>query len=240
VKIIFQNRHLVAADKPGGVLTVPGRMGAADPRPCLGRQLERELRCRLWPVHRLDLEVSGLVLFARDAESHRVASVAFETRRVRKRYQALTEGADRDDARPGARFSWQSLLVRGKKRSFEAPHGKSALTEARLVERVPAAAWVAREDTDDTDAAGEAPGELLRFELEPHTGRAHQLRVHLARAGFPVVGDALYGSRLRFVEAPAIALRSVGIELTDEGDRRALGLPASLGVEGFTSPGPAR
>ena len=235
MRIIFQNRHLVAADKPGGVLTVPGRMGAADPRPCLGRQLERELRCRLWPVHRLDLEVSGLVLFARHAEAHRVASVAFESRRVRKRYQALTEGAERDDARPDARFSWESLLVRGKKRSFEAPHGKAALTEARLVERLPAVPWVA-----GAEAPGETPAEILRFELEPHTGRAHQLRVHLARAGFPVVGDALYGSRLRFVEAPAIALRSVAIELTEQGDRRALDLPESLSVEGFTSPGPTR
>ena len=65
---------------------------------------------------------------------------------------------------------------------------------------------------------------------------ANQLRVHLTRAGFPVLGDALYGSRLGFVNAPAIALRSVGLDLTEESDRRALELPPSLTVEGFTSP----
>ena len=232
MRIIFENQHLCAVEKPGGVLTVPARTGAADPRPCLGRQLEQQLRVRLWPVHRLDLEVSGLVVFAKNADAHRVASSAFEQRRVHKRYEALTEGAERADPAVTT-FKWESLLVRGKKRSFEAPHGKPAVTESQLLGRVPSARWLG-------PGVEGPPAELLHFSLEPHTGRAHQLRVHLARAGFPVVGDALYGALVPFAVPLTIALRSVRLELTDDGDRRALGLDAPLEIEGFTSPGLAR
>jgi tRNA pseudouridine32 synthase / 23S rRNA pseudouridine746 synthase len=224
---VFENAALVAADKPGGVLTVPGRMGSADPRPVLGRELERRLGCRLWPVHRLDLEVTGLVVFARTAEAHRIAGAAFESRRVRKHYRALTEGAGALAALP-ASFTWDSLLVRGKKRSFEAPHGKQAITQAQAVRRVPAAGWLA------ADEGGAPPvSELIEWALEPETGRAHQLRVHLSQAGFPVVGDALYGARTRFATPSAIALRSVRLELTDAGERAALGLAGPLEVAGF-------
>ncbi len=197
-------------------------MGAGDPRPCLGRDLERELGVRLWPVHRLDFEVSGLVLFARTAEAHRIASAAFEGRRVRKSYQALTEGADRIVSLP-ASFEWSSRLVRGKRRTFEAPHGAPARTHATAVACVLAASI----------AASDGPDQLLRFELAPETGRPHQLRVHLAHAGFPVAGDTLYGARSRLPDAHTIALRSVALSFDSEEDRAALGLPAALTVAGF-------
>lgn len=228
--VIYQNERIVAVDKPGGMLTVPSRLGEADPRPTVGRVLEQQLGVRLWPVHRLDLEVSGLVLFAKDADAHRVASVAFEGRRVQKRYQALCEGAlSGDEERPGARFTWQSLLVRGKRRSFEAAHGKPAITHAELLGRVPAAPWVAAMDNRV------APESVLHFALAPETGRAHQLRVHLARAGCPVLGDALYGAQLPFRVPGTIALRSVAVEVVDLADRQALGLGDDhlLAVAGF-------
>ena len=209
--IVFENEHLVAADKPAGLLTVPSRLGSADPRPCLGRALEQKLAIRLWPVHRLDLEVSGLVLFAKTAQAHRTASVAFEERRVEKRYQALTEGASKLDELP-ASFLWQSRLVRGKRRTFEAPHGRMAVTRAVAERR--------------TSRGGE---EILVFSLRPETGRSHQLRVHLAQAGFCILGDGLYGARLPY-ENQAIALRSVALSFTHLGDREALGLALPLGV----------
>jgi tRNA pseudouridine32 synthase / 23S rRNA pseudouridine746 synthase len=199
-------------------------MGRDDPRPCLGRDLERALGVRLWPVHRLDFEVSGLVLFARSASAHRTASSAFEGRRVRKTYEALTEGADRAPPLP-ATFDWESRLVRGKRRSFEAPHGAPARTHARAVARLPSAPFLA------PATAAEVP-ELLHFVLEPETGRPHQLRVHLARAGFPVVGDALYGASTRWHQ-PGIALRSVALELLTPDDRAALHLPERLAVPGL-------
>ena len=215
---------MVAVDKPAGSLTVPSRLGAADPRPCLGRELEAALGQRLWPIHRLDLEVSGLVLFARNADAHRIASGAFENRCVDKAYEALCEGADQIDELP-AEFDWRSRLVRGKRRSFEAAHGSPAHTRARALARVKAAPFL--------ESDGDAPGELLHFRLEPETGRPHQLRVHLARAGFPVAGDALYGARTRLRDPKSIALRSVSLHFSAEVDRTALGLPDTLTVPGL-------
>jgi tRNA pseudouridine32 synthase/23S rRNA pseudouridine746 synthase len=220
VRVVFENAHVVAADKPSGVLTVPSRMGEDDARPCFGRQLEAALGLRLWPVHRLDFEVSGLVLFAKTAEAHRVAGMAFESRRVAKGYEALTEGAERVGALPRD-FVWESLLVRGKRRSFEAAHGKPARTLAT------ARALVSAAEAGVTGAA-----QLVHFRLAPETGRPHQLRVHLARAGFAVAGDQLYGAQSKL--APdTIALRSVRLEVLDERDRRALDLGPPIVVPGF-------
>jgi 23S rRNA-/tRNA-specific pseudouridylate synthase len=215
-RVLFVNQHLVAAFKPPGVLTVPSRTGVDDPRACFGRQLEAALALRLWPVHRLDFEVDGVVLFAKHGNAHRIANAAFEARRVDKRYEALTEAAAVLPALP-VDLAWESLLVRGKRRSFEAPHGKPARTRARALRLVPAA---------DRFAPGQdkAPKTLVHFALAPETGRPHQLRVHLARAGFPVAGDVLYGACCPLAIPHAIALRSVSLAFIDPGDRAALGL----------------
>ena len=207
---------------------MPGRFGEDERGPALGRQLEHQLGQRLWPVHRLDREVSGLVLFARTADAHRLASAAFEGRRVDKQYQALTEGATLIPSCPVS-FTWNSLLVRGKKRAFEAPHGKQAVTLAEAVARVPVGNWLA------ADSPVLSPPQLLCWRLLPETGRPHQLRVHLAKAGFPVVGDTLYGARTKFVQPDAIALRSVRLAF-NEADARALEVPGPIELPGFESP----
>ncbi len=209
-QIVFDNQHVVAVDKPADMLTVPGRFGDADPRPVLGRLLEIQLGVRLWPVHRLDREVSGLVVFAKTADAHRIACGLFEGHEIKKVYEAFTEMGKAPPA-PMQNICWESRIVRGKKRSFEAPHGQQAITRARVLRQ---------------------KGDRLHWELQPETGRPHQLRVHLANAGFPIVGDALYGSRLPF-EAPGIALRAVALSVKDDAGRTALGLPPELRVAGF-------
>jgi 23S rRNA-/tRNA-specific pseudouridylate synthase len=227
-RVLFSNEHVVAANKPGGVLTVPSRTGDDDPRACFGRQLEAALNVRLWPVHRLDFEVEGVVLFAKHGAAHRIANAAFEGRRVDKRYEALTEGGSQLTTLP-ATFVWESLLVRGKRRSFEAPHGKPARTRAQALGRIPAGDRLA-----PAPGAVAVPQTLVHFALAPETGRPHQLRVHLAKAGFPVAGDVLYGAVCPLVTPDLIALRSVSLEFLDESDRRALGLEGPLRVAGLT------
>lgn len=222
--LLFDNGAVVAVDKPAGVLTVPSRLGPADPRPCLGRLLEAQLGRRLFPLHRLDFEVSGIVLFALTADAQRAGSLLFESRQVRKTYEALTEGAERVTALP-ARFRWQSRLVRGKKRTFAAEHGKLALTFAEARRRQPAEAFAAPGPVP-------APPELVHFVLEPQTGRPHQLRVHLASAGFPILGDLLYGSLYRFA-GPGIALRAVRLEILDAAAAARLQITGPITVPGF-------
>lgn len=196
MKIVFQNENLIAVDKDPLVLTTPARF-ADDPRPCLGRDLQKFVGRQIYPVHRLDFEVSGLVLFALDADAHRIAQRWFEVASVGKLYHAVASRP----AAPSEWTEWRSRLVRGKRRTFEAPHGQPAHTRARSLD-------------------GEA------WELQPVTGRPHQLRVEMAKRVAPILGDVLYGAPAR--PEPGIALRAVALDFAGVGDR--LGLPETLEV----------
>lgn len=203
IQIVFKNEFLVVADKPAGVLTVPAR-DKEDPRSCLGRDLQTQLQSQIYPVHRLDFEVSGLVIFARTPDAHRVAQSWFEETGVDKLYQAAS--------RPGPLrvlegwHEWRSRLVRGKRRSFVAPHGKASITRARVVSVSP---------------------DFWRWELLAVTGRPHQLRVEMFNHGHPILGDVLYSGE----PGPAagrIALRAVSLDFSRLDNR--LGLPEVLRV----------
>lgn len=205
--IVLQNERLIAVDKPHGWLTTPARQ-PDDPRPCLGRELQERLGRQIYPVHRLDFEVSGLVLFALDKPSHTVAQKWFEDQLVEKTYEAMSAvgvGLPRE----GEWQEWRSVIARGKKRSFEAAHGKPSLTRARVVS---------------------VKDELVRWELQPKTGRPHQLRFEMAKHGFAILGDRLYGGRTADAR-DWIALRAVKLDFSRCGD--ALGFPEVLSVAGL-------
>lgn len=207
MNLIFQNSHFVAIDKPVLALTTPSRMGLTDQRPCIGTQLQTQLQQQIFPVHRLDFEVSGLTLFALNAQAHRMANGWFEKRQVTKTYSALTTGPV--PGPEGSSFVWKNKLVRGKKRSFVAPHGDWAETEAKFVKKI-------------------GLGHNL-WELHPYTGRSHQLRVHLSLVDNPIVGDRLYGSSEKF-QPGGIALRSLKLDFSKCPEREDLGLPDSLEI----------
>ncbi|MEZ0392091.1 MAG: RluA family pseudouridine synthase [Pseudobdellovibrionaceae bacterium] len=212
MKILFQNEHFVAVDKPSGLLTTPARFGEKDPRPVLGLELQTKLEKQIFPVHRLDFEVSGLVLFALSASAHSEANRLFETKKVQKIYQALSENQNSNpslEKLENQDFEWKARILRGKKRAFESPHGKPSLTRARLLGR---------------------EGEFLKWELRPVTGRPHQLRFDLSRHGFPIVGDVLYGAQSQ-KETQKIELRSISLEFLDSDFCKRWSLPPILQTE---------
>lgn len=213
VSALFENPLLIAVDKPTGWLSVPSRFGRDDPRPCLGLSLEQELGVQLWPIHRLDEEVSGLILFAKSADAHRLASAWFEKRQVKKLYEAWTEGPAPTS---GNSWLWRSTLLRGKKRAYASPHGKPAATSATFIGLRQGSA-----------------GEYLSWEVEPHTGRPHQLRYELAHHGFPILGDKLYGSQ-RAAPGPGIALRCIRLGFAACEKANEMGLPLELKAEPLT------
>ncbi len=225
LEIVFQNENFVVLEKPAMVLTTPGREGARDERECLGLALQSKLGEQIFPVHRLDFEVSGLVIFARDAKAHAIANAWFEYKSVFKVYQAFTSGQNFDHIPvnvkndrttlilvPGEKFFWTSRLLRGKRRAYDHAHGKPSETEAVYLGRA---------------AMG---GDWHRWELHPLTGRSHQLRFELSSHGFPIVGDGLYGSKLKFTQ-PGIALRAVKIDFTNAPDAARLGLPTVIEID---------
>jgi 23S rRNA pseudouridine1911/1915/1917 synthase len=185
--LIFLGDRFAAIDKPPGLSL---RTSSRDPHGAARglidalRFRDRELFAGREPrlVHRLDESTSGLVLVALDADLHRELVARFAERRVEKRYLALVWG----HPRPAA-GSWNARLGPDKKdrrRMKVDPEGRPALTDYRILAKAP---------------------HVALLELVPHTGRTHQLRVHLAAAGHPIVGDDLYGGpREHGVRAPAL------------------------------------
>ena len=113
IKVIFENNFGVVVLKPSGYLSVPSRLGAHEKRPILGLELRDQLKTEIFPVHRLDFEVSGVMLFAKDKEFHREANTWFEKALVHKTYRAITETlstAEKIEAQKEVR--WESFLVR--------------------------------------------------------------------------------------------------------------------------------
>lgn len=188
MKILFQNQHFVILDKPANMLSVPGRF-ADDERPVVGSLLQQQLQTQVFPVHRLDFEVSGILLFALSAAAHSAANQWFEKKTVKKIYQALSAGTEPSEKK----MQWKSKLLRGKKRTFESPAGKSALTLATFQKKT---------------------SQGLFWYLEPVTGRSHQLRYEMAKHLFPIHGDTLYGSQQTWPQG--IALRACQIEFPPE------------------------
>lgn len=207
--VVFKNENWAVCDKPHGVLTTPAR-DRSDPRPCLGLELQKSLRVRIFPVHRLDFEVGGLTLFALNERAHRASQVWFEECSVGKVYEALS--------RPSRAFEgveeWRCRLVRGKKRAFIADHGKESITRASLTEK---------------------NERVWRWRLEPVTGRSHQLRFEMARHEAPILGDVLYGGEVA-AHPNWIALKAVSLDFSRIQEEKRLGLPAALKLDPLTLP----
>jgi len=165
-------------DKPAGLLAVPGR--GEDKQDCLSARVQK-----IYPdalvVHRLDMATSGLMLMARNPSAHRLLSLAFAERRVHKRYVAVVHGlmsatAGTAQDAEGWRLIDLPIAVDWPNRPLRVINhatGKPSRTRWRI------------ESQDAQD-------QTTRLQLEPLTGRSHQLRVHLLALGHPIVGDALY------------------------------------------------
>jgi len=167
--ILFENERFLAVEKPSGLsmATRPGD-GAAVARILAGLGLDPSADLR--PVHRLDVGTSGIVLVARGAEAHRTATALFAARSVRKSYRAIVWG----HPVPARGTVDRPLAVdrEDRRRMRVAEGGKRAVTRWRTLVRLDSVA---------------------HLELAPETGRTHQIRVHLAALGHPIVGDDLYG-----------------------------------------------
>lgn len=166
---LFFDDTLLVVDKPAGLLSVPGR--GADKADCLVSRIQRDFPDAL-TVHRLDMSTSGLLLLARGEEMHRQLSRLFRERLVDKRYIAVVDGkleAEEGEVELPLICDWPNRPR--QKVDFEI--GKHSLTKFRRLAFDPAM-------------------NVTRVELEPITGRSHQLRVHMAELGHPILGDDLY------------------------------------------------
>jgi tRNA pseudouridine32 synthase/23S rRNA pseudouridine746 synthase len=181
---IHEDPHLLVLDKPAGLLCVPGR--GEDKQDCLSARAARQ-----WPdaliVHRLDMWTSGLVVMARGIEMQRALSAAFADRLMHKRYEAIVDGV---------------LPVQGDWSLIDAP--LMADWPRRPLQKIDPAGKPSRTHWRALASSRDATHVLL----EPLTGRTHQLRVHLASIGHPILGDALYGDADVQARAPRLLLHA--------------------------------
>ena len=192
ISTLFENDDVVVVDKPEALAAIPTRDGR-------GRSLFETL-CgqrdeRLYVVHRLDKDTSGVIAFARNAAAHRWLNQQFESRAVQKTYLALVHGVVAPDTgtidKPLRQFGSGRMGVDPKR-------GKPSVTEFRVIERF-------------------ASHSLL--EAYPRTGRRHQIRVHLYDLGHPIVGDPLYGDKALQSRFPRLMLHALKLTLPSSSGR---------------------
>lgn len=189
--ILHASAALLVVDKPSGLLTVPGR--GVDKADCLLARV-REMFPDAMIVHRLDMATSGIVVMARGPQRQRALSILFQERRVKKRYQALVDGQWSAGAEGEIDLPLIADWPNRPRQKVDHANGRPCLTRYRLV-------------------GHEAAHEASRVELEPVTGRSHQLRVHMESLGHPILGDDLYGTPRSQTKAARLLLHACAIEL---------------------------
>lgn len=169
IDIIYRDEHIIALNKPQALLSVPG-IGPQNQDCMISRLLQHEAEARV--VHRLDCYTSGLMLFAIGIEMQRALSRLFHDRLIHKEYHAVV--AQWFEEEQGViKFPMRLDIDNRPYQIVDYQHGKPAVTYWQVLARNP---------------------DSVRLLLKPETGRTHQLRVHCAAMGHPIIGDGLYGN----------------------------------------------
>jgi len=183
IEYLYQDDQMLVISKPSGLLSVPGR--GPEKQDCVWHRVQKQHpTARI--VHRLDQATSGLMVLALTANSHRALSIQFQERIPRKRYQALVAGEPSQDegkVELPLRCDWE----RRPRQMVDPIQGKAALTHWQCIER---------------------QGDRSRVLLFPHTGRSHQLRVHMLALGHPILGDEFYAPEAVVALAPRLLLHA--------------------------------
>jgi len=193
INVVYADEALLVLDKPAGLLSVPGK--GADKQDCLSRRVQlRYPDARL--VHRLDQPTSGLLVMALGASAQRALNDAFASRQVHKRYVAVVDGLLEPASDDWGTIDLPILLDwPNRPRRIIDPQGKPSRTRWRVL-------------------GHNLAEQTTRLELEPVSGRSHQLRVHLQALQHPIVGDALYGTPASLAKAERLLLHATRLELT--------------------------
>jgi RluA family pseudouridine synthase len=173
MKIIYEDNHLLVVDKPAGLSVLPD--GWEKDSEYLVKILQEQYG-KIFIVHRLDKITSGVMVFARDAETHRALNMQFENHEAQKTYHAILEGNPKWEEKV-AKHPLRANVGHKHRTMVDDRNGKPAETRFRVMKRYQESALV---------------------EAKPMTGRTHQIRVHAYALGHPLVEDVLYGARDRY------------------------------------------
>lgn len=172
--ILYQDEDIVVVNKPAGIPVIPDRFNTE--APSVNKVLEVQLGQKVWVVHRLDRDTSGVLCFAKNETAHKNLSAQFMAHSVGKFYAGLVMGrVMQQEGRIESPIA-EHPVIKGK--MVVNRKGKASVTDYKVVEQWPLHT-------------------LLQFQI--HTGRTHQIRVHMQSIGHPIVADALYGNGAPFL-----------------------------------------
>jgi len=184
VKILFEDENIIAVDKTEGISSISENDKTVD---SIHSLLQKKYSSKIFIVHRLDKEVSGVILFAKNNVTHKLLNEQFQNRKVIKHYAALVHG----------NINAQSGIIDKPIREFGSGRmgideikGKPSITEFNVLKQ---------------------SNSLTLLDLHPTTGRRHQLRVHLYSIGHPIVGEMKYGDKNIQQDFPRLMLHAINI-----------------------------
>ena len=193
IPILYEDRHIVVVDKPAGLASIPERDRSID---CVMSLMERQLRRKLLIVHRLDKDASGILLYAKNPESHRYMNKLFTDRLIEKTYGAVVHGIIAEEE---GTIEAPIRVYGSGRMGVDEVRGKPSRTDFKVIKRL----------ADHTF-----------IEAYPITGRQHQIRVHCYYKGHPIVGDALYGDKNLQKNYPRLLLHARRLVFTGLNGKR--------------------
>lgn len=216
--IIYQDEHLIAVHKPAGLLVHRTALARGE-KHFLLQTLRDQIGQHVYPVHRLDRPTSGLLVMALSSEVASGLAEEFSTQRVSKRYLAVVRGIGPENER----IDYALREEDGSRPKAEMP-AMAAVTDVRRLDSVELPVRVDRYPSS----------RYSLMEARPLTGRRHQIRRHLSRRGYPIIGDARHGKGLhnRFfanqLDCPQLLLASVGLRFRHPVSGETLNLGCAL------------
>lgn len=168
IPILYEDENILAVDKPAGIASIPERQTGKE---CLSEQVAGQFGIKIFIVHRLDKEVSGVILFAKNPETHRYLNTQFSNHLVKKEYLALVHGLVSSDT---GEIDQPIRTFGSGRMGVDLERGKECRTRYRVQQRYK---------------------NMTLVEVFPVTGRRHQIRVHFYSLGHSIVGDPMYGDK---------------------------------------------
>ncbi|MEI8278315.1 MAG: RluA family pseudouridine synthase [Bacteroidota bacterium] len=168
MEVLYEDSDLIIVNKPAGLLVIPDRFDTN--MPCLNKLLETQLKSKVWVVHRLDRDTSGVICFAKNEETHRHLSKLFQEHDIEKYYVGLVHGRLIPEEGRIEKPIAEHPTIKGK--MVTTKKGKPSITDYKAITQWPLFSFV-------------------QFQI--HTGRTHQIRVHMMSIGHSILCDELYG-----------------------------------------------